>query len=274
MVDYIGPLPFIKVSLEDGGLKPCLSRTPRTLCVTPSLLDGSIVGLGLAPLLLRWSNAFVTVACRKSKIKIESLIAPPFPDHNTSDIPAVLADVFWKGTSKNLARMWLHLLHIEDCDEISTAWSADKESKISPLFLHPLPLGLREISLKKLKNSVIHNSTPYNFIAQCSYIVVQCFCAWEGQLMYINFDWDDRKEADNIENHGVDFSEAREVFYDPLSQEFIDEESVEERWILIGTSKRGRLLLIIFQHVDDSTARIISARSATTHERQDYEEGI
>lgn len=92
--------------------------------------------------------------------------------------------------------------------------------------------------------------------------------------MYINFDWDDRKEADNIKNHRVDFNEAREVFYDPLSQELIDEESVEERWILIGTSKRGRLLLIIFEHVDDSTARIISARLATAHERKDYEEGI
>lgn len=92
--------------------------------------------------------------------------------------------------------------------------------------------------------------------------------------MYVNFDWDDRKEADNIKNHGVDFNEAREVFFDPLSQELIDDKSVQERWILIGTSKRGRLLLVIFQHIDDSTARIISARTATPHERKDYEDGI
>lgn len=92
--------------------------------------------------------------------------------------------------------------------------------------------------------------------------------------MYVNFDWDDRKEADNIKNHGVDFNEAREVFFDPLSQELIDERSVQERWILIGTSKRGRLLLVIFQHIEDSTARIISARIATPHERKDYEDGI
>lgn len=93
--------------------------------------------------------------------------------------------------------------------------------------------------------------------------------------MYSNFEWDDRKEADNIKIHeGVDFNEAKDVFLDPLSQELIDEDSNEERWLLIGTSKRRRLLIVVFQHVDDSTARIISARPATPHERKDYEDGI
>jgi uncharacterized DUF497 family protein len=31
----------------------------------------------------------------------------------------------------------------------------------------------------------------------------------------VRFEWDRKKEAANIVKHGVDFAEARSVFYDP-----------------------------------------------------------
>jgi uncharacterized DUF497 family protein len=52
-----------------------------------------------------------------------------------------------------------------------------------------------------------------------------------------------------------------------------DHSEEESREIIIGHSSFGRLLIISFIEHDDHI-RIISARRATTHERQDYEENI
>jgi uncharacterized DUF497 family protein len=46
----------------------------------------------------------------------------------------------------------------------------------------------------------------------------------------------------------------------------------EARYLLLGTSRRGRLLAIA--HTErGGRIRLISARPATRHERRDYEEG-
>lgn len=51
------------------------------------------------------------------------------------------------------------------------------------------------------------------------------------------------------------------------------EHSVDEpRFLVVGYSFRQNLLVVAHSEIDD-TIRIISARRATTHERQDYEEG-
>ena len=62
------------------------------------------------------------------------------------------------------------------------------------------------------------------------------------------------------------------VFYDPLSATFNDPDhsTDEERLIIIGYSSRRRLLVI--SHTERGKAiRIISARSATAHERKRHE---
>jgi hypothetical protein len=66
--------------------------------------------------------------------------------------------------------------------------------------------------------------------------------------------------------------EAATVFQDPLAFIFDDEDhSVEEhREIIIGHSKRDRLLVVAFTERDD-VIRIISARKANRKEREDYE---
>ncbi len=87
------------------------------------------------------------------------------------------------------------------------------------------------------------------------------------------FDWDPLKAARNQMKHGVGFPEASTAFEDPRSLTGADtlHSSNEERFVLVGRSVEGRLLVVI--HVDrGETIRIISARRATWHERVDYEQ--
>ena len=85
------------------------------------------------------------------------------------------------------------------------------------------------------------------------------------------FEWDTNKAASNLEKHGVAFDEAQTVFNDPTFITVIDEEHSidEERYITIGMSNRGRLLMVA--HTDRSgRIRLISARKATRREEQFY----
>ena len=92
--------------------------------------------------------------------------------------------------------------------------------------------------------------------------------------MGIGFEWDRRKSAINLRKHGVSFDEASTVFHDPLARIFDDEEHSEgeTREIAIGHSVTGRLLLVSFVERTENVIRIISTRTTTTHERDDYEE--
>jgi hypothetical protein len=66
----------------------------------------------------------------------------------------------------------------------------------------------------------------------------------------MKFEWDRDKASRNLRRHGVSFDEATTVFYDPLSATFDDPaRSVgERRFISIGYSSRGRLLVV--SHTD------------------------
>ena len=87
------------------------------------------------------------------------------------------------------------------------------------------------------------------------------------------FEWDPLKEAANRRKHRVSFHEAATVFGDSLSTTFPDPDRAHEehRYITIGMSERGRILVVA--HIDQGkTVRIISARRATRRERRFYEE--
>jgi len=92
--------------------------------------------------------------------------------------------------------------------------------------------------------------------------------------MGVQFEWDRRKAASNLRKHGVSFDEASTVFRDQLAYIFDDEthSAQEHREIIIGRSTRNRLLLVCFTERAEDVVRIISARSATKMEREDYEE--
>ena len=90
----------------------------------------------------------------------------------------------------------------------------------------------------------------------------------------MEFEWDSGKAERNLAKHGVSFPEAATVFGDPLSMTYPDpDHSVrEQRFITIGCSKDGRVLIVA--HTDRAERiRIISARKATSRERKDYETG-
>ncbi|MCA9417366.1 MAG: BrnT family toxin [Candidatus Omnitrophica bacterium] len=90
----------------------------------------------------------------------------------------------------------------------------------------------------------------------------------------MNFEWHARKAAANLKKHGVSFEEAMTVFGDNYSTTFPDPDHSrgEERHLIIGFSKKERVLVISHTHRGE-TIRLISARSATRRERNFYEDG-
>jgi hypothetical protein len=89
----------------------------------------------------------------------------------------------------------------------------------------------------------------------------------------ISFEWDPNKASKNVEKHQVSFEEAATVFDDLMFITVIDDEHSfdEERYITVGLSNQGRLLMVA--HTDrKSRIRIISARKATAKEEQFYVE--
>lgn len=90
----------------------------------------------------------------------------------------------------------------------------------------------------------------------------------------MTFTWDPAKAEANLRKHGVDFREAATVFNDSWSVAFPDEDHSwgERRYVIIGASALGRLLVVAYTKVNVTTIRIISARAATSHERKFYEE--
>ena len=90
----------------------------------------------------------------------------------------------------------------------------------------------------------------------------------------MEFEWDPEKAAANVKRRRISFTEAASVLEDPLSTTFPDEAHSEEeiRFLTIGASRRGRVLVVAHTERDDSI-RIISARRATRREREFYEQG-
>jgi uncharacterized DUF497 family protein len=86
------------------------------------------------------------------------------------------------------------------------------------------------------------------------------------------FTWDASKARSNFIKHRVSFWEARTVFEDPLARIHDDAapSDRERREIIVGHSSKGHLLLVSFTERGGAT-RLISARRATRHEREDYE---
>ena len=93
--------------------------------------------------------------------------------------------------------------------------------------------------------------------------------------MELQFEWDRDKAISNFAKHGIRFEEAKTVFeHDPNSITFPDPaHSVDEaRYIEIGFSAQGQLLVIVYVERDDRI-RIISARKATSREAKLYDQG-
>ena len=92
----------------------------------------------------------------------------------------------------------------------------------------------------------------------------------------MRFEWNDGKAKLNLKKHGIAFDEAKSVFYDEYGLIISDDKhsNDEERFILIGLSEIGNTLMV--SHCErneingDEVIRIISARKATSFERNVY----
>ena len=86
--------------------------------------------------------------------------------------------------------------------------------------------------------------------------------------------WDPAKARSNIEKHGIAFSDAEPVLFDPYGITTEDDRSyIEQRFVTIGMDALGRILVVVYTHRSESI-RLISARPATKREQKDYATGI
>jgi hypothetical protein len=87
------------------------------------------------------------------------------------------------------------------------------------------------------------------------------------------FEWDDRKAARNLRDHGIAFETATEVFDDTMAYEWRDDTPYtrEERFLTLGISASGVLLVV--STLRGERIRIISARRAEAYERKVYHDG-
>lgn len=90
----------------------------------------------------------------------------------------------------------------------------------------------------------------------------------------MEFEWDTEKAKTNESKHDVSFTEAKSVFDDPFFVDFYDPDhsESEDRYLIVGQSHRGRLLVVSYTERQQNV-RLISARVATRTERDAYEEG-
>ncbi|MDJ0728675.1 MAG: BrnT family toxin [Crocosphaera sp.] len=90
----------------------------------------------------------------------------------------------------------------------------------------------------------------------------------------MEFEWDENKARQNLSKHGVSFEEAKTIFDDPLYVDFYDPDHSdnEERYLMVGQSNRGRILILSYTE-RENRIRLISAREVTPNERKAYEQG-
>ena len=94
-----------------------------------------------------------------------------------------------------------------------------------------------------------------------------------ADTLRVEFAWDQRNDEANRRKHGLGFVEASALFTSGVDYlELFDVEhsaDEEERFIAIGPIRRGLVLVVWTDRVED-TIRIISARWATDRECELY----
>jgi uncharacterized protein len=86
----------------------------------------------------------------------------------------------------------------------------------------------------------------------------------------MEFEWDEEKATLNERKHGVPFPFATRVFLDENRLEWMDtrRQYGEPRWIAIGLIESVEIA--VAYTLRGETIRLISARKAERHEREDY----
>ena len=90
----------------------------------------------------------------------------------------------------------------------------------------------------------------------------------------MRFEWDPPKAEANLRAHGVSFAEAVTVFEDDFALTREDADAVEEpRFVTLGLSNLGNLLVVVYMYREPDVIRVISAWKANERQRVLYEKG-
>ena len=88
----------------------------------------------------------------------------------------------------------------------------------------------------------------------------------------MRFDWDPPKARANLQEHGVSFAEAVTVLDDDLALTREDPDAADEpRFVTLGLSDVGNLLVVVYVYREPDTLRVISAWKANKRQRVLYE---
>ncbi len=88
------------------------------------------------------------------------------------------------------------------------------------------------------------------------------------------FSWDESKREKVLDEHKIDFARIIDVFEDPSSIDFIDDEHSnedEQRFAKIGFTAKYGLIFLVYVSVDPETAHFITARRAENYMVKEYE---
>ena len=89
--------------------------------------------------------------------------------------------------------------------------------------------------------------------------------------MFSEFDWDEKKADSNRRKHGVTFEQGITAFDDYFAIIQSDDDHDEPRFVLIGESNVG-VVVVSFAERDGDITRIINVRKAMRKEKLTYEQ--
>ena len=88
----------------------------------------------------------------------------------------------------------------------------------------------------------------------------------------MTINWDATKAAANLQAHGVTFSEAATVLTDDCALTREDPDATgEQRFVSLGMSVTGALLVVVYTHREPDIYRLISSWKANKAQRNIYE---
>ena len=88
------------------------------------------------------------------------------------------------------------------------------------------------------------------------------------------FSWDETKREKVLQEHKIDFAKIIDIFDDPHSIYFIDDEhssETEQRFAKIGITSEYGLVFLIYISVDPEMVHFITARRAENFIVKEYE---
>ena len=88
----------------------------------------------------------------------------------------------------------------------------------------------------------------------------------------MRLEWDLAKAKANLRVHEVNFAEAATVLEDEFARTREDPDAVaERRFVSLGLSDLGNLLVVVYTYREPDTIRLISAWKANRRQRKQYE---